>query len=123
MKRTFIQLAHFSIYLDDNEVASFIERLEQVILSNPQSGELIPGSGGVRKLRIGDSSKGARGGYRILFLDLESYGKTYFILAYKKSKSENITSEELKAIKNSVDKIKEAERVRYEKIKSPKKSR
>ncbi len=126
MERTFVQLHSFSDFLDDKEkkeVTAFLQELELAILANPEIGDVIRGSGGVRKFRFGDEGKGKSGGFRILYLDLEFYGKTYLLLAYRKSKSENISKEELKHIKNSVDRIKDAERNNYEKIKSSKKSR
>ncbi len=50
-------------YLDDDEYAA----LQQVLIENPESGRVIRGSGGVRKLRWGVAGRGKRGGVRIIY--------------------------------------------------------
>jgi len=47
-------------YLSDDEYAA----LQQSLVVNPQAGDVIPGSGGVRKLRWGVAGRGKRGGLR-----------------------------------------------------------
>jgi hypothetical protein len=59
---TFIESAIFQrelpLYMDDDEYALF----QQYLITNPEAGEVIPGSGGVRKVRWKQPGKGKRGG-------------------------------------------------------------
>jgi hypothetical protein len=64
---TFIESSIFerevSLYLDDDEYAA----LQAFLLVNPEAGDLIPGSGGVRKLRWKRPGIGKRGGVRVIY--------------------------------------------------------
>jgi len=50
-------------YLSDDEYSG----LQQALLANPEAGAVIPGSGGVRKLRWGVAGRGERGGIRVIY--------------------------------------------------------
>ena len=50
-------------YLTDAEYAA----LQLALMANPEAGLVIPGSGGVRKLRWAAPGRGKRGGYRIIY--------------------------------------------------------
>ena len=52
-----------SRYLDDEEYSE----LQQFLMRQPEAGDIIPGSGGVRKLRWARSGMGKRGGLRIIY--------------------------------------------------------
>ena len=64
MRAVFVELPAFerrrSEYLDDDG----LHRLQAVLLADPEGGDVIEGTGGLRKLRLGDvrRSKGKRGG-------------------------------------------------------------
>ena len=64
---TFIESSIFerncSRYLDDEEYSE----LQQFLMRQPEAGDIIPGSGGVRKLRWARSGMGKRGGLRIIY--------------------------------------------------------
>jgi len=64
---TFIESSIFErvlpVYLDDDEYAE----LQQYLIQNPEAGEVVPGSGGVRKLRWARRGAGKRGGLRIIY--------------------------------------------------------
>ncbi|MFO1393633.1 MAG: hypothetical protein U1F09_07745 [Steroidobacteraceae bacterium] len=49
-------------YLDDDEYRA----LQQTLIQQPEAGPVIPGTGGVRKLRWAAQGRGKRGGYRII---------------------------------------------------------
>ena len=50
-------------YLDDDEYRA----LQRALAAHPEAGAVIPGSGGVRKIRWGAESRGKRGGVRIIY--------------------------------------------------------
>jgi hypothetical protein len=69
MQAIFVELPAFERcrqdYLDDDD----FRRLQTVLLANPQAGDVIQGTGGIRKLRCGDPrrGKGKRGGLRVIY--------------------------------------------------------
>ena len=78
------------------------------ILKNPEGGDLIQGTGGLRKIRFRDESrgKGKRGGFQVIYLDLPSLRKTYLITMYDKNEKEDVSSDEKKILRALVQTIK-----------------
>ncbi len=104
MKRIFIESQGFSKRVDEFGGLSLLRAIQTDILKNPESGDIVAGLGGVRKMRMPDSrrGKGKRGGLRVMYLDLSDRNKTYLLLIYGKDESEDIAPEERKAIRNLV---------------------
>jgi mRNA-degrading endonuclease RelE of RelBE toxin-antitoxin system len=76
--------------------------LQLALLLRPAQGNIIPGSGGLRKIRWGTKGKGKRGGCRIIYYWDKSKEAFYMLLAYQKSKQENLTPEQLKTLSKLV---------------------
>jgi hypothetical protein len=68
------------------------------IAANPEAGDLVPGSGGCRKIRWGRQGKGKRGGVRVIYTARLRNGAVVLLLLYAKSAEENIPSHILKQI-------------------------
>lgn len=104
MKRIFIESKGFSKRVDEFGELSLLRAIQADILKNPESGDIVAGLGGVRKMRMADSrrGKGKRGGLRVMYLDLSGRNKTYLLWIYDKDESEDIAPEERKAIRNLV---------------------
>lgn len=112
MERTFIQLPPFSRHLDDliNQgklLEKDFEKFEQELLKNPQTGDVIPGLSGLRKIRLRGANTGKRSGFRVDYLDLPEYGKLYLIVLYPKSAKEDLSPDEKKIICRLVKQLKE----------------
>ncbi|MBZ0167954.1 Toxin HigB-2 [Candidatus Methylomirabilis lanthanidiphila] len=88
-----------SEYLSDDEYAD----LQTTLIRNPEAGAIIPGSGGIRKLRWGLAGRGKRGGIRIVYYAKVSEGVIWMLTLYAKNVSENIPSHILKQIKKEID--------------------
>ena len=67
------------------------EALEQAIATNPDAGAVIPGLGGIRKLRFGFGGRGKRGGGRAIYFAMIADDVAVMIFAYAKSEREDIT--------------------------------
>jgi hypothetical protein len=78
-------------------------RLQQVLLADPEAGAIIPGSGGVRKLRWGVSGRGKRGGIRVIYFLRTRQGQIWMLTLYAKNVTENISASVLKQIKDAID--------------------
>ncbi len=96
---TFIESSIFerevSLYLDDNEYAS----LQAFLVMNPEAGDLIPGSGGVRKLRWKRPGAGKRAGVRVIYHVRYSPNELWLLTIYAKARHDNIPARILKALK------------------------
>jgi len=73
-------------------------KLQQAILVRPEAGSLIPGSGGLRKLRWNLPQVGKRGSLRIIYYWDTPSDTVYMLLAYKKTKQEDLTQDQLKIL-------------------------
>lgn len=73
--------------------------LQQDLAFNPEQGDMIPGSGGLRKIRWGKNAKGKRGGIRVIYYYRIRHEQIIFLYAYPKSKTENLTEKQLKVLK------------------------
>ncbi|MGZ8242991.1 type II toxin-antitoxin system RelE/ParE family toxin [Methylomagnum sp.] len=74
----------------DEERAAFLD----FIARNPDAGDAIPETGGVRKVRWGRAGSGKRGGVRVIYFFFHSNAPLYLLMAYAKSRSENLSPEE-----------------------------
>ena len=108
MTRLFVFTAPFrscwkAMGLDDDDLV----QLEQLLLENPQRGDVIEGTGGARKMRIRlNDNRGKSGGGRVIYVDIFEKERIYLLFAYPKNVQENLTSEQKKAIKKLIDEIK-----------------
>lgn len=69
----------------------------------PESGDIIKGSGGIRKLRWAGSGRGKRGGIRIIYYYFKDNDQIYMLYAYPKSKKDDLTADQLKQLKQLVE--------------------
>jgi len=86
------------------EVWSDTERLEFIsyLASNPEAGDLIPGGGGVRKVRWSRVGMGKRGGVRVIYYYHDESMPVFLLTVYPKSRQENLSHAELKMIRRVV---------------------
>ncbi len=86
-------------YLSDEEYS----KLQQALLANPEAGLVIPGSGGIRKLRWSVAGRGKRGGIRVIYFLRTRRGQIWMLTLYPKNVAENIPAHVLKQIKDEID--------------------
>jgi hypothetical protein len=87
------------IYWSEEERGEFAVH----IAANPSEGDLIRGSGGVRKVRWSRSGTGKSGGVRVVYLVRDAQGEVYLLTLFAKSKSENISLAVLKEIRRVLE--------------------
>ena len=78
------------------------EALRQVditLLAEPRAGEVVPGTGGIRKLRAALPGRGKRGGARLVYLYVEVRGTVYMLLAYAKSEQVDLSPAEKRTLR------------------------
>ncbi|MDZ7736758.1 MAG: type II toxin-antitoxin system RelE/ParE family toxin [Gammaproteobacteria bacterium] len=86
-------------YLSDEEYRA----LQTVLIDNPETGPVIPGSGGVRKLRWAAQGRGKRGGYRIIYYLRKSQGVIWMLTIYPKNVTDSIPAAVLKKIREEIE--------------------
>ncbi|MGS1008685.1 type II toxin-antitoxin system RelE/ParE family toxin [Achromobacter anxifer] len=69
--------------------------LQQVLLSDPACGNVIPGGGGIRKVRFARPGTGKSGGLRVIYYWLTDDDRILMLLAYPKSVRDNLSPAEL----------------------------
>lgn len=79
------------------------ERVEFVdwIAANPLAGDVIPSSGGCRKVRWSRAGMGKRGGARVVYFNGQD-GRIWLLIAYAKAKFDNLPTEFLTKLKSEV---------------------
>lgn len=101
MKAVFVELPaferHRAEYLDD---AAFSE-LQQVLMRNPEAGEVIEGTGGLRKMRFADArrGKGKRGGLRVIYYWWRAGPQFWLYTLYDKDEMADLTLQQRKVLK------------------------
>ncbi len=76
--------------------------LQMFLVGNPGAGSVIPGGGGLRKLRWSSSGKGKRGGTRIIYYWWVP--ETLFMLfPYRKNETEDLTTDQVRQLKAVVE--------------------
>jgi mRNA-degrading endonuclease RelE of RelBE toxin-antitoxin system len=76
-------------------------KLQQDLMLRPTAGNLIKGSGGLRKIRWKAPGKGKRGGLRIIYY-WDSHEKIYMLFHYKKAEKEDLTPAQIRILKKLV---------------------
>ena len=77
------------------------ERLQHHLVAYPEAGDLITGSGGLRKIRWKEKHRGKRGGIRIIYYWW--HPNTIFMLyPYRKSETADLTRDQIRVLKNVV---------------------
>jgi len=71
--------------------------------TNPEVGDVIPGSGGCRKVRWSRTGSGKRGGVRVIYFTKLSKGEIWLLVIYSKAVKENIPSHILKSIREVLE--------------------
>lgn len=80
------------------------ERLEFIewIAANPLAGDVIPGSGGCRKVRWSRAGMGKRGGARVIYFNVQD-GRIWLLIVYAKAKFDKLPAEFLAKLKVEVE--------------------
>lgn len=89
----------WSDYWSEDERGEFASWLAE----NPETGDVVPKSGGVRKIRWSRKGTGKRGGVRVIYYNRLANGEIWLLLIYAKNKHENIPAHVLKAIKEELE--------------------
>ncbi|MDH3777049.1 MAG: type II toxin-antitoxin system RelE/ParE family toxin [Desulfobulbaceae bacterium] len=89
-----VPLFHCGTPLEDDEYKS----LQIALLLRPEQGSIIPGSGGLRKVRWARKRMGKRGGIRLIYYWDKKTESFYMLLIYSKSKKDDLSQDQLRIL-------------------------
>jgi hypothetical protein len=87
---------------DDAERDEFVN----FIARHPEIGDVIPDTGGVRKVRWSRAGSGKRGGSRVIYFYHDEERPLYLLMVYAKARQENLTPDEKRAVRKFVGVLK-----------------
>jgi mRNA-degrading endonuclease RelE of RelBE toxin-antitoxin system len=86
-------------YLSDDEY----QELQKHLMDRPDAGDVIPRTGGVRKLRWRATGRGKRGGYRVIYFVRAEHGVIWMLTMYPKNVKDDIPADVLRQIREEVE--------------------
>jgi mRNA-degrading endonuclease RelE of RelBE toxin-antitoxin system len=92
---------YLSRYLEDEQY----RELQSALANTPELGDLMPGTGGFRKLRWVDTrrGKGRRGGLRIIYYWFDNHGQIWMMTIYDKNEASDLAPDQRKALKAAIE--------------------
>lgn len=105
---TFVETIVFTKRMSALGLEGSLRRLQLELLDNPEAGAVDPGTGGLRKIRLGDPTrgKGKRGGARVHYLWLPHQRRIYLMFVYGKNEASTLTADQKKKLRALVAQIK-----------------
>jgi mRNA-degrading endonuclease RelE of RelBE toxin-antitoxin system len=73
------------------------------IAANPTAGDVVPESGGIRKVRWSRPGSGKSGGVRVIYFVRSTEGEVVLLTLYAKAKTDNLTGSKLKEIRRALE--------------------
>jgi hypothetical protein len=104
MKALFVELPAFSRHRSDYMNDEAFRALQTTLMRSPNAGDMIEGTGGLRKLRFADASrgKGKRGGLRIIYFWWEAGKQFWLFTLYDKDEMSDLSTKDKKALKEMI---------------------
>ncbi|OBU18110.1 toxin HigB-2 [Photobacterium aquimaris] len=109
MKSVFVESTIFekyrNEYLSDDEFRLF----QAELMSNPKQGDVIQGTGGLRKIRVASKGKGKgkgkgkRGGSRVIYYFLDEKRRFYLLTIYGKNEMSDLTADQKKQLRTFME--------------------
>ncbi|MCS6910642.1 MAG: type II toxin-antitoxin system RelE/ParE family toxin [Anaerolineales bacterium] len=79
-------------------------KLQSLLANHPTIGAVIPGSGGLRKVRWGLRGRGKQGGVRVIYYWAARQAKLLMLLVYPKNERDDLSAEQLRVLRSIVEK-------------------
>jgi hypothetical protein len=96
MRKTFIETGEFTEWVNEHLSDEQLSGLQQELQNDPDAGPVMPGCGGLRKMRVADPKrgKGKRGGARVIYLHIAESDQIHFITVYGKDQKDDLSAED-----------------------------
>jgi len=112
MKAIFVELPAFAKYRPEYLNDESFRDLQNSLMANPEAGDVIEGTGGLRKLRQADPrrGKGKRGGLRVIYYWWDGKRQFWLFTLYDKDEMDDLSAKEKKALKDMLKRALETRR-------------
>jgi len=85
--------------MDDDGYARF----QTMLIRDPEAGDLIQGTGGLRKIRVAAHGHGKRGGARVIYYHFRAREQIALLMIYPKSEQADLTADHRRALKRVIE--------------------
>src|SRR5262249_46176291 len=101
MRKTFVETAEFTEWVKEYLSDDALSDLQRQLLNDPDTGSVMPGCGGLRKMRVADPRrrKGKRGGDRVIYLHVPEADGIFLMDIYSKGEQEDLSADQKKILK------------------------
>jgi hypothetical protein len=100
---TFIETRLFTRLIQEYLADDEYRELQTTLMNTPDVGDVIPNSGGVRKLRWRAAGRGKRGGYRVIYFSRLTENEIWLLTIYPKNVADNIPANVLRKIRKEIE--------------------
>lgn len=77
--------------------------LQVALTLNPNAGDVIEGTSGIRKIRVASKGQGKRGGARVIYYHFVTASRIALLMIYPKNEQQDLTNDERKALKAVIE--------------------
>jgi hypothetical protein len=105
MTLVFIEATRFTERIQQLRAESQLWAIQDLLCQDTEKGNVIQGTGGFRKIRMGLPGRGKRGGCRIVYLHVKSASRVYFVYLYPKNEEVDLSADQKKALKHIANAI------------------
>ncbi len=98
MKSVFVESTIFEKYRDEYLSDEEYRLFQAELMLNPKLGDVIQGTGGLRKIRVASKGKGKRGGSRIIYYFLDEKRRFYLLTIYGKNEMSDLNANQRKQL-------------------------
>ena len=102
MALVFVEWSSFSRRRAELLTEEEFRALQNEIIQTPEKGKLIPGSGGLRKIRLGVQGSGKSGGARVIYYYVVIADRIHLLYLYRKNEQEDLTADQMNAIRKAI---------------------
>ena len=107
MYREFIETTSFQkLWKELDLTEEDLRNLQFVLMKYPEKGDVIPGTEGIRKIRIALNHNGKRGGARVIYVDFFTKEVTILLAVYSKNHKSDLSFEEKRILNHLIKEIK-----------------
>lgn len=105
MKAIFVELPSFQRLRDEYFDDDSFKGLQDALMSHPEAGDVIKGTGGLRKIRYADErrGKGKRSGLRVIYFWKDAADQFWLFTVYGKDQADDLTPDQCKLLKQRLD--------------------
>lgn len=108
MNATFVEVSQFTEWIYEHLTERNYASFQQLLMIAPDAGDVMPGCGGLRKVRTVEAkrNKGKRGGARIIYLHVPRASRFYLLDVYGKDEKDDLTPKEKKHLRQLAERLK-----------------